>query len=186
MKSQPPFLTIVTRAFRRPKALAYNVSTIDWQTDQDLEHLIIVDHKGVGIYAADKSLHAHRHHVHGRFVYILDDDDYLVEPTFVEGLKKVVALHNPQIIMVKVKFPNGILPDPWEDTPRLCYVGSPNFVVEGGIWKAYIKAFSRNGSEGRAGDYRFIETLFKKHYRVYWWDRIIAEVPRVGRGQAEV
>lgn len=139
----------------------------------------------MGIHAADQSLHTHRHHILGQFIYVLDDDDYLVDKTFVEDLKEVVQIHDPQIIMVKVHFPQGIFPEPWGEPPQMCRIGAPNFVVERVVWKNHIESFHKNGHDGRAGDFNFIDTLFSQHYRIHWWDRIVAKVPRVGLGKGE-
>ena len=180
--SESPFLTIVTRTYNRPSALASNVSSIDAQTDADLQHLIIEDTIGLGMYEADCSLDRHKDHVLGEFVYILDDDDYLVINFFVAGLKRIVAAHQPDVIMVRAQFPGMVLPNPWGKPPQICRIGSPNFVVRANLWKHYIYMFCK---DKRGGDFQLIDTLFKAKAQVYWWDQVVAKVPQVGKGRPE-
>ena len=182
MNEDRPFLTIVTRSYRRPQELVQNCASVDAQTDQDIQHLILVDPVGRGMWNANRSLYWSGAYIEGGWGYILDDDNYLIEKDFVRELKKIVGVHNPHVIMVKSKMAETkqqILPGRWgKGRPALCQIDSLNFVVRIDIWKEYIVHF---GVEG-AGDYHFISRVWKKRgLLVHWWDKVVAHAPRVGR-----
>jgi predicted O-methyltransferase YrrM len=178
-----PFLSIITRCYKRPKLLEINVKSVDAQSDQDIEHLLIQDNRGVGIGGANQSFFRLRDLVEGQWVYILDDDDRLVYPDFVKELKKIVRQHDPQVVMVKVEVerPGYILPDTWENRPILNRIRSLNYIVKSALWKRYISHFAKPA----AGDFAFIDEIWKSEPRIFWWNGIVAKVPCAGGGRSE-
>jgi glycosyltransferase involved in cell wall biosynthesis len=177
-----PFLSIVTRCCRRPVALARNQASLTAQSDPDWEQILIVDDASAGVLMANRSLAEHKRRVSGQYVMILDDDDYLIDSGLVERLRKIVVEHDPDIIMIRMDGPYGILPNQgWEKEPMLNDIGSPNYVVRSEIWKAHIEAF-----DGVPGDYPFAAELFRHNYTVHWCDVVAVKVPQRGWGRAEV
>ena len=88
MDSVPsPFLSIVTRCFKRPSLLERNKESVYNQLDQDWEHIFIVDDIGMGMEAANKALALNKHLISGEYVFILDDDDILVLPVSQSGVR---------------------------------------------------------------------------------------------------
>jgi len=138
----------------------------------------------VGLFEADCSFDRLKDHVVGQYVYMLDDDDYLVDCEFVAELKKLVLANDfPDAIMVKAIFPEGVYPIPWQHRPVLCQIGSLNYVMRQDLWKLHIHEFCK---DHRGGDFQVITKLFEtKQSRIIWWDRIVAKVPQVGLGRPE-
>jgi len=149
------------------------------QTDRDCAILVLVDVLGLGLFYANGMLAQHKEEVQGKYVYILDDDNRLIAPDFVEGIRVIVEESAPDIIMVKANVgPFGVLPKPWGDSPRLGYVDSLNFIVERELWKKHISAFHKPSF----GDFCFISELFRQPgIEVFWWDRVVAEAMQIGR-----
>lgn len=178
-----PFLTVVTRCHNVDALLRTNVESMDDQSDQDFQHLLIWDRaKDRSIKRANQTFFRMKGLVKGQWVYILDDDDYLTESGFIEGLKEIVQEHDPQVIMVKAlisKKKRAILPEPWNGGPPVfCKVSSLNFVVKADLWKRNIGHF---GAEG-AGDFHFLTAVWKTvDLRVHWWNKLVACAPRPGR-----
>lgn len=183
MSECKPFMTIVTRTCRRPKAFARNCESVDMQTDQDIQHLILVDRAGRGIREANRRFNARKDLVEGEWVYILDDDNYLIDPTFVAEIRRISNERAAELIMVKGRWPNGlILPKPWNrrKVPHLCKVDSANFVVKVDPWRSCIHLF---GVDERGGDHRVLAALFDRGLKVHWFDRIVFQVSQVGKGK---
>lgn len=178
-----PFLTIITRCFRRPKLLAVNIKAVDDQTDGDIQHLLFQDRKGVGIEGANKSFFRLRNHVEGQWVYLVDDDDLLIYPDFVKDLKVIVQRENPQVIMVKARMcgTGNVLPQPWKGAPVLCRLSTLNFVIRVDLWKEYIFHFGKPS----AGDFGFFRMVWKAKPQVFWWDKLVAVAPCAAGGSSE-
>ena len=86
-KLKCPFLTIVTRCYKRPKALQKNIRSLKAQTDPDYEQVFIIDKEGYGLAAADQALNKYRDINCGDYIMVLDDDDIVIDPQFIEKLK---------------------------------------------------------------------------------------------------
>jgi len=127
------FLSIITRCYKRPKALRVNIMSVARQTSRDWEQVFIVDdsENGNGLLWANQSLFLNRYRVKGDYILILDDDDCLAYNRFVADLKNVVTEHEPDIIMIKMDQILRILPDStvWKKHPLFGHIGSCCFVV---------------------------------------------------------
>ena len=78
-RGEAPFLSIVTRHLTtRTELLERLVSSIKSQTDADLEHIILTDDEGRGLGWANQQFERHKDLPEGRYVMMLDDDDWLV------------------------------------------------------------------------------------------------------------
>lgn len=108
MKEQTPFLTIVTPVYNRAELLKACWESLTRQTDKDFEWVVVDDGStdgpaealralpdaGFPVILVEKenggkhtALNASHAHVHGRYVLILDSDDYLVD-TAVEQVRR--------------------------------------------------------------------------------------------------
>jgi len=184
--SAVPFLSIVTRCFRRPSALALNRASVHAQSDDDLEQIFIVDSHGMGLLAANQSLHQNRSEVRGRYVFILDDDDYLIRTDFVSKIKQVAKDYSPDVIIIKMISVGGkIIPteDTWKKAPVFCKIGTSCVVVKNKIWQRHIEAFGQPS----AGDYAFIKELTRKRhgYSIRWVNLLASKVQYHGKGKPE-
>jgi len=172
-----PFLTVVTRCNNRPELLYRNLSSWSEQSDQDFDHILLFDGENRGVEWANSNIAVNKDRVHGEYVYVLDDDDYLHCKDFVKILKKVAKENGPDVIMVKMYHgPSGKdLPDVghWGSSGVFPgHVGTPCFVVRRDVWKRHIDSF-----QGKSmGDYRFIKELFEENYKIYWLDIRAAKV----------
>ena len=177
-------LSIVTRCYKRPIGLRRNQLSLILQTCQDYEQILLVDDVGIGLEAAADRLATDAPAlIKGDYVYVLDDDDLLIDNGFVAKLQYIASFFSPDIIMVKSDDGTiGILPtlDVWEKKPIYCQVGGQNYVVKADVWKRHASAFI---SERDIGDFAFIEELFRHDYTVYWLDAIMAMMgPIAGQG----
>lgn len=184
MTTDQLFLTIITRhVIGREKLLARNTRTVKSQTCDDYEQIFLIDDQKRGMLWADRNLHANRDKPTGRYVYVLDDDDYLVDNQFIEKAKELLGNSSPAVIMVKFRrkpFNNQILPESqhWGKRPEVCHVGSPNFVVRRDVWVKYIHHFGAAGDP--YSDFHFIRSIWDAGHKFVWLDRIVAEVDRIG------
>jgi len=178
-----PFLTIITRTYKRPKLLARCQASVRAQTDPDLEHVVLTDHVGMGIYVSYHRMINEAGRYHGSYIYCLDDDNVLTDTAFVADLKAIAAEHNPDVIMVKASNPTfGVLPKFWGETPKRCNVDLGNFVVKGHVWMEYAPHFL---DIEQLEDYGFIAAVFEAGCSVYWHDALVMEALQVGWGKPE-
>ena len=179
-------LSIITRCYKRPIGLRRNRLSVRLQTLQDYEQIFLVDKEGQGINAADARMAAEAPTlIHGDYVYILDDDDLLIDNQFIDHIHDIAQAHDPDIIMVKSDNGYlGILPSAatWKREPQPGRVSVLNYVVRSEIWKRRAAAFATHPTD--AGDAMFIVELFKHDYKVHWLDAIVAMTgPVSGRNQ---
>jgi glycosyltransferase involved in cell wall biosynthesis len=177
----------------RPKMLSENIDSVLSQTCQDIEQLFLVDHKRSGIQAADKSLYKYREHVLGDFVYILDDDCWLINPSFVGGIKAAAEMGTVRygLFMVESRRPPGppsnetIFPTRrvWNSqqpvhgtTNCLCYVANST------LWKSHIHNF---GTKPWGGDWWFLEAMLHASPETLWIPGIVSESRQLGRGRPD-
>jgi len=183
-----PLLTVITRTMPgREQWLERNVASWKAQTDQDYEQLILLDENPKwDMLRADVNLKEANGSINGRYVYVLDDDDYLIDKEFVASLKEVVAQnHHPEVIMVKFRRDaifHDVLPTRWEQDPFHGDVGTPNFVVQKGVWLSYVWLFGMEVNRG-FGDFAFINNVFGFGASVYWLDRVVAVVDHIGSAE---
>lgn len=169
-----PFMSFVTRCCNRPAPLTRNRLSIADQSDKDYEHILIFDDVGRGRFWANNQFYVNRHRVTGSFVYLLDDDDYLVYNDFIKSIKRIVIAHSPDVIMVKMQTDAHIFPkeDVWRKHIIMGSIGTSCFCVSNKVYQLHIKSFGRSS----CGDYHFIKDVFTSGYKIYWFDKIIARI----------
>lgn len=174
-----PFLTIVTRTCNRPKALKRNRASVARQSDKDYEHIFLVDQTRHGKLWANQQFYLHRHRVTGDYVFLLDDDDYLVYIDFIKSIRQIVRTHTPHVIMVKMQTHAHIFPKPdvWKKHIIMGSIGTSCFCVSNPVYQRHIKAFGRTS----CGDYHFIKEVFNHNYKIYWFDKVVAYVDAIHR-----
>jgi hypothetical protein len=173
MTSQP-FLTIFTRACYRPTKLIANIESVQAQTDQDLEQVFVIDNKKRGLAWANSAFWENKHRVLGQYVFMLDDDNFLLNNFFVERLKALVATYDkpPGAVLVRAVRaydvdvpPRQIWNLDWEGGERpKKWVGNGRCVVtRADLWKECVDAY-RGGIRGEwtsGGDWHFVTALIK-------------------------
>lgn len=179
-----PFLSIVTRCYKRPTMLEKNIASVKEQTDQDYEHIFLVDMDGHGVSWANHQFYRHRDKPVGDYIYMLDDDDMLTEPTAIERFKEITK-SKPDLVMCKFDCgPWGVLPSPgmWiNQWPKLTKVGTPCFITRRDVWYDNIRHFC----QPTAGDYYFLATIWPNLKSIEWLDLIVGKVQQIGQGRPE-
>lgn len=184
-----PFLTVVTRCYKRPMMLARNQLSLQRQSLPDYHQVFIEDDVGRGMLWANTQLALTTDEIQGEYVLILDDDDRLEHIHAISNLKAIihstVSGDPPEVVVFKVNHGDrlGILPSDavWEKTPIKGHIGSCSFIMEAGLWCDNIHHFAIE--EG--GDYAFLEAVWGLSPDVYWFPQVLARVQRVSRGKPE-
>lgn len=176
-----PFMTIITRHLTtRPNMLKVNQDSLAQQTDRDFEQVILLDSEGRGVAWANENLRNHVDLIHGEYVFLLDDDDLIATPNFIEAVKTFATINDwPNVIIVKMEHaPGFVLPDAdnWQQEPRLGHIGCSGFIVRRETWVSHVTDFN----PVYHGDYTFIKALWNAGYKFAWLDRVMT---RTQRGQ---
>lgn len=175
------FLTILTRSFRRPESLARNVQSVARQTDPDVEQRIIFDPIGRGVEWSYLNLRSV--YPDGEYVFLLDDDDYLIDPLFVAELKQIVATHDrPDVVFVGMNVGGTVMPV-WEHGLRRGYIACSCFVVKSEVWLEHAHNFHGDYS----ADFYFIDDICScaKQHTTAHLDMVVSTTGRVSHGKPE-
>ncbi len=173
-----PFLSVVTRCYKRLNMLGKNISALNSQDDPDYEQLFLVDDVGYGVGYANRQLATAE--PKGEYVLILDDDDMLINDQAITLLKEA-TLDKPDIVIFKADHDNlGILPSAavWEKRPIYGQIGSCDFITRRDIWEKHIHAFGVDS----AGDYAFLKAIWHDKPEVVWLNEVLAGVQRISWG----
>lgn len=176
------FLTIVTRSFKRPKGLARCVQSVARQSDPDVQQIIVHDALGRGVEWSHVNLC--NVPIGGQFVFVLDDDDYLIDDQFVESLKALVAAEQPDVVFVQMDVEGRILPrDDMPNGPQLGEIAMSCFVVRRDVWLEHVVDFL----PVYEGDLTFIHAVWHcpKQHRRATLRRLVSKTGGVGGGHAE-
>jgi len=185
-----PFLSIITRVMfgKRNGLFAKHNESVANLSDIDFEQVFIVDKIGHGMFRANESFQFAK--PEGKYIYLLDDDDFFVRRDFIELLKQTCVIANdPDVIFFRMKILTGdgdqIYPKPqsWQTKDvRRGQIGGSCFVVKRWVFERYIHHFSHTSF----GDWNFItKVLSDPDVRVSWLDKMMSETGKVSRGNAE-
>lgn len=184
--NKTPFLTIITRKYKRPIGLSKNLESINSLIDKDFEQVFIEDNIGIGMLEANMSFQ--KINPSGKYVFLLDDDDFITNPNMIGLLKSVYRSHNPDVIFfrmtIKNNMNNNYYPTDelcWGNKPIIARIGGSCFVVKREIYNKFIHHFAH----ARCGDFYFIDAVFNSGASVYWLDVKMCETGKVSRGRAE-
>lgn len=175
-----PLLEVITRTYRRPKALMRNQASMAAQTSDDWCQTLLTDWVGRGIGASHVALADHAPHLVGDYIWVLDDDDECILPTFVAELARWVR-SDPDVVMVCMDHgPElGVLPDPvaWGHPPIEGRIGISAYVVRRAIWQDHADAWR---SARYQSDFDFISAVFADRPKICWWG-VVASRTQAGR-----
>lgn len=195
-----PFLTIFTRACRRPAMLSELIRWIMKQSDQDIEQIFCVDRSGNhpegNILWANNQIPKNAHRIEGEYVFFQDDDKAMIFPYFVEELKAVVEdEHHPEVVLVRsmcaTKEVGSMhflpLPDVWNvnwregERPTRWAGHALDYVVRADYWKHHIGAYT---GKTHGGDCHFGTALISdRKAHIVRLDRVISVTLQRGKGQ---
>lgn len=165
------FLEVVTRTFRRPKALAACMTSVALQSVSDHRHVVLHDDVGIGVTKANALLATYT--PRAEYVWVLDDDDLCVDATLVASLRDVAWVLDPPAFVLKMDHgPElGVLPSwSWEVAPVEGDIGCSAIVTRRDVWMLHRQAWA----SGRyASDFDFIAAVFDAHGpQIVWLDRV--------------
>ena len=184
-----PFLSIVTRTYKRPLALARCTQLLDAQTDQDFEHLVIEDTEGLGVAESHRLIRDSR--PGGEYAMILDDDDFAATPYLVSDLKAAARAYSPDVIVFRANNAQlGIMPSRfvWQQYPLKGHIGGNNIAAKRQVWDACIPAIMTDGAGGGPvyeGDFYYLDAVWHYTTKLHWLDKVLIIVPYIGRGGTE-
>ena len=185
--NKKPFLSIVTRKYKRPVGLNKNMQSVDDLKSNKWEQIFINDDIGKGVLEANKSFSKVKDIIKGKYVFLLDDDDFIVNENMISELEQIAQLNNnPDVICFKMLIKNKNncdypTPDVWGKEPKRGSIGGSCFVVSKEVYQRFIHKFGVYPM----GDFNFINEVFKYDIKVYWHDKRMAETGKVSRGAAE-
>jgi len=175
-----PILTIITRKHgnKRPENFAKHQESISKLKDK-FEQIFITDILGVGMELANSSFQLVTDKIKGEWVYLLDDDDGILDDKIIKKLKGIET----DLIIVKGIIGGKVYPplELWGERPQRAQIGGSNIIVKKHIFKENIIHFSHI----RMGDFEFIETLINKGVSVHWLDTMMFNTFKVSRGATE-
>ena len=155
-----PLITIVTRTYKGREAfLRKNLQLCAQMLDRDFEHVVLYDlePRGSGMQVAEAALHAFRHEFEGEYICHLDDDDYLLNATFVSDVRMAVAaMDHPKLIFFRVwhKSSDQFMPLVWKTFPTEGQVTTSNVLFRKDLYD--LSENSGAVAQPHAGDYLFI------------------------------
>lgn len=181
----PPLLTIITRTFRgRPGLLRRCRASVRDQSRFNLvEHLMFIDHEKRGVEWSYDNLNLVVPSIHGDYVMLLDDDDYLIAENFVECLERDVTTGG-DVYIYRMDMGNGLILPPIQKfgvRPELGKIACSCFVVKREVWISHVFDFGPYYD----GDYRFISKLWDDGCSFRFIDQAVSRVGVVSRGAAE-
>jgi hypothetical protein len=179
-----PFLTIVTRTHHRPWGLARCRASVQSLVDGDYEHWMLDDPIGVGIRGSHQMVIDASRHFQGRYIWLLDDDDYLIEPALIDHLKAATE-DDPPVVFVRCQHSTlGKLPPDkrWEKPPQLGALGFPCLVVRADVWREHCDAMTTTET---GGDFALADRLWGRGVPFRWLDVTAVHIPQKGSGVPE-
>ena len=179
-----PFLSIVTRTCKRPKALKICQKSLADQTCQDFEHIIIVDEVGRGVAWANGMM-AERDwsDLNGQYVYILDDDNIML-PGAIEAIKASAPDHDMVICRInRLKRVHRVFPEDayWQKKPKYRHIDIGCVVLRRDLFLKAVKRFTARYE----GDFDFISEAYFLAESVNWRSRLIMKLQRISAGTTE-
>jgi hypothetical protein len=180
-----PFLEVLTRCYKRPGMLRRNCASLLAQTCADWVQTFLVDEVGRGIGWSQENMAAYGPQLVGDFIWVLDDDDVCIRPTFVAELRQIVAAEKADLILVRMDHgPRGVLPTDadWGRAPVRAGIGVSAFVAERSLWQACAPAMVPGTYES---DFEMAAALYQRATRVCWHDVVASRVQWIGLGRPE-
>lgn len=152
-----PFLTFYTPTFRRPRALARCLASVQAQTAADaIEHLVVPDYVGRGVGGMFTQIPRYAEAVHGDYVHILADDDELAGPDVVATVREFAErMGMPPVIIVKAEKGGATWPagPPWP--PRCGAIDLGCCIARRDVWQTHVEAYG----DTYEGDYHFMAAV---------------------------
>jgi len=183
-----PFLTIVTRTYKKPNCLKNNIKSVEMQTDLDVEQVIIQDTIGKGLAWADTALNTYKCYNNGEYILVLDDDDKLLSKSLVVLLKDIANRYNPNLIVWRgyfseIKYALPPLDYRWGKRLDRGLIGSFNYCTKRELYNKYVFRCT----SGISGDFDFMEGLLSETppEKIYWVNKILVTTQQKSFGRPQ-
>jgi len=175
-----PQITILTRKHgnKRPNLFKKHRESL-LKLKGKFQQIFIEDKQGLGMLAANSSFQLAVPLIKGEWVYLLDDDDGIVDIDIIEKIKDLDC----DVVVCKAKIGGLIYPpnEVWGLQPQRAKIGGSNIFVKKDIFAKNILHFSYI----RMGDFEFINHLWNKGCKFEFIDTVVMETYKVSRGSAE-
>lgn len=155
------------------------------QVSENFERILIEDAEGVGMLNANASFQLAKPYITADYVYLLDDDDYLIDADFTQDIERIARTFKPDIIFVKNNIINGLHDNTyptkrvWLGSPKRGEIGGSCFIVKNWLFQKYIHLFAQPSF----GDFHFIDGIMKNESTVnYWHDKLVMRTYKVSHG----
>jgi hypothetical protein len=176
------FMTIYTPTYQRPTYLAICRYSVQAQTCRDFQHMVIVDDTGIGVDGMFRDIRRHVDQIRGQYVYILSDDDRLLDPRGMEQVQQFAGEHNnPPVIIVRNRKWGSVFPLVWEEEPQLTQIDTGNFIIRADVFRETADKFGQRYE----GDFDYIHFLWESGYPFTWFDFLFSEMQVGGKGMTE-
>lgn len=179
------FLTIYTPTYMRPMMLARCIESVKAQKCQDFEHIVYHDTIGEGIPGMFRRLMQTCDTFQGRYVYVLQDDDWLEDERVIRDVRNFAWVRDhPPVIICKSRKDDAYLPLPklWKKRPECGGIDLGNYIIRHDMFVKHRKAL---GTGWYGTDYDLIREIWDAGVRFTWYDRLICESNQFGQGRAE-
>jgi hypothetical protein len=178
-----PFLSLYTATYKRPQQLARCLASVAGQTlVNEIEHIVIPDHVGLGIGGMYQRVKDYIHAVHGEYVHFLADDDVLADPGVVEVVKQAAEQNDypPMLIVRAVK--GGLMLPFGQVWPPVCgQIDLGCLIARADVWKAHAHRYGNRYE----GDFDFADAVAQSGHGAVFVD-VLFLVGGVNRGAAEL
>jgi len=188
LRTANPFLSIITRKYKRPVGLSNNQESIKSLIGKDYEQIFINDPIGVGMLVANQGFQLATSFINGEYVFLLDDDDYITNPSMIDDLKQIHFEYNPDVIFFRMTIKNGMNNNYYPTShcwdakiPMIAHIGGSCFVVKKHLYTKFIHNFAHP----RCGDFYFIDSIIKSGASTFWHNVKMCETGKVSRGEKE-
>ncbi len=174
LPTAPPFLTLWTPTFRRPRQLALNLASVGKQTIADqIQQIVVPDHIGLGVAGGlYGQLPWYAQAFRGEYVNFLCDDDVIADEKNVERIRGFArARGNPPVIVCRVLKGSLNLPacDPIGE-PQLGSIDLTSFFVRGDVWHQHVGDYGLRYE----GDYDHAMALWRAGHPFAYLDLLYA------------
>lgn len=177
------FLTILTRVHpARSKCLERNIESIKSQTDGDVQHILL--HPTIeenDVIKVGSLIHGAMNLIDGRYVLLLDDDDILAKPEFVEKLKTVVGADEAEMVIFRGTLGHEICPKDGYWKSRKIIIGE----ISGSCVVVRKDLFDKTSHEWMRpvyeSDFYYIKAAFDLSKNTVWWDYVGYETQGINR-----
>jgi hypothetical protein len=162
------------------------IDSVKAQTCDDWQHFLIQgamrasdeQSRGDGTFAIEHGL-TKPWPIDAHYVMVLDDDNMLAYPGFVQEFKGLVQAASPDIVFFKAEIKGSGTYPWWNHAPVAGHIDWFCFAVKQEMWKWGMKEIEAHPNlRTNCNDFLFIDTCYRNTGAVIWFDRLVATTQR--------